>query len=123
MVELLVLGKLEQCEAFPYDDVTVEMIESLQGRPAHSVQLDTTSGFENPPTSLNSVVAVHWRGLVKLLRDVHRDDLADAIEAKLLEVKAHQAWLDESDWKGKIKRLDRKVTGGMLIKVKNFVQG
>ena len=123
MVELLVLGKLEKCEAFPYDDVTVEMIESLQGRPAHSVQLDTTSGFENPPTSLNSVVAVHWRGLVKLLRDVHRDDLADAIEAKLLEVKAHQAWLDESDWKGKIKRLDRKVTGGMLIKVKNFVQG
>lgn len=60
---------------------------------------------------------------MKLLRDVRRDDLAAAIDAKLLEVKVQQAWLDERDWKGRIKRLDRKVTGGMLMKLRNFVQG
>ena len=122
MVELLVLGKLEQCEAFPYDDVTVAMIESLRGRPAPSAHLDEASGYESPPTSINSATAVHWRGLVELLRAAHRDDLAVAINAKLLEVKAHQAWLDERDWKGRIKRFDRKVTGGMLRKLRNFAQ-
>ena len=60
---------------------------------------------------------------MKPLRDARRDDLAAAIDAKLLEVKVQQAWLDERDWKGRIKRLDRKVTGGMLMKLRNFVQG
>ncbi len=121
MVELLALGKLEQCEAFPYDDVTVEMIESLEGRP--SQQVDTTLGHDNPPTRLHYAVADEWRGMLKPLRDAHRDDLATAIDAKLLEVKVQQARLDERDWKGRIKRLDRKVTGGMLKKLRNFVQG
>ena len=121
MVELLVLGKLEECDAFPYDDVTVAMIESLRG-PASSPRLDKTSEYINPMTNINSVTAVHWRGLVGLLRAACRDDLASAIDVKLLEIKAHQAWLDESDWKGRIKRLDRKFTGGIFRKLGSFTQ-
>lgn len=123
MVELLIVGKLDQCEAFPYDDVTVEMIKSLQVRPSDTVQRDKESDVDRPPVCLNPVVAVHWRGMLRLLREIRRDDLATVIEAKLLEVKKYQDWLEERDWKGRIKRIDRKVTGGRLMKLRNIVQG
>jgi hypothetical protein len=123
MVELLIVGKLDQCQAFPYDDVTVEMIESLQTRPSGSAQRKTAPGIDNPPNNLNSAVAAHWRGMLKLLREIRREDLAAAIDEKLLEVKRQQDWLDERDWKGRIKRIDRKVSGGRLMKLRNIFQG
>ena len=119
----MVLGKLEQCQAFPYDDVSVEMVESLEVRPFPSTQVKTTPGEKRPPTRISPGSAADWRNLLSPLRDAGRNDLAAAIDKKLLEFQAHQARLNGRDWRGRIKRLDRKATGGMLRKLKNFVQG
>lgn len=65
-----------------YDDSTVKMIDSLQGKPAH---LDTSSWYESQPTMIIPVTAVHWQGQVELLWAVHRDDLAAEVDEKFLK--------------------------------------
>ena len=119
MVELLAAGKLEECSAFPFDDVTVEMIETLETIPYASTPEDSKEGTDDtPPLLVMKGLANYWRALLPPLRERGRDDLVAALEKKLREVASYQRRLEERDWRGLLKRFDRTVTGGRLLRLK-----
>ena len=49
------------------------------------------------------------------LRGRGRDDLAAAIESKLDESRRLQRWHADAGWKGRLRRLDRRLLGGRLL--------
>jgi hypothetical protein len=96
MLELLALGKLDESNAFPYQDVRPEMIEDI----------NLTGDYQDA-----------WYGdLVPLLTDRGRFDLVEIIQTKRQEFRKRLAWEEERDWKGAIKRFDRRWLGGTLYK-------
>lgn len=96
MLELLALGKLDESNAFPYQDVRPEMIEDI----------NLTGDYQDA-----------WYGdLVPLLTDWGRFDLVEIIQTKRQEFRKRLAWEEERDWKGAIKRFDRRWLGGTLYK-------
>jgi hypothetical protein len=94
MLELLACGKLDQTSAFPAQDVTVDQV------------LNIHIGVDFP--------APWYQELVTPLTERGRSDLARAIQAKLSEFERRQLWQQEKDWKGLIKRLDRRFLRGAL---------
>lgn len=57
-----------------------------------------------------------WEELRTRLRRAGRPDLALAVERKLRDAGRHEAWLAERDWKGWIRRADRRFLAGRLTK-------
>ncbi|CAG0954742.1 hypothetical protein ANRL3_00482 [Anaerolineae bacterium] len=94
MLELLACGKLARTSAFPAQDVTADQI------------LNIHIDVEFP--------APWYQELVAPLTDRGRADLAHAIQEKLNEFEHHKVWQQEKDWKGLIKRFDRRFLRGVL---------
>jgi hypothetical protein len=55
-----------------------------------------------------------YRSAIPGLLKAGRDDLVAAIEAKVAEYAQWRKWKDERDWKGRLKRIDRRVFQGAL---------
>jgi hypothetical protein len=96
MLELLAVGKLTDTPAFPQKDVTGDMLQSLS----------ITNGYQDSC----------YRELIHPLRVQGRPNLASLIEAKSAEFQKVMAWEEERDWKGMVKRFDRRFLGSSLFR-------
>lgn len=97
MTELLAVGKLASAGVFPQDDVSEEMLSSITITEAYQQHM--------------------YRELIDPLRGRDRLDLVGVIEKKLMEFDKYLAWGEERDWKGVIKRFDRRYLRRNLFKV------
>ncbi len=97
MMELLAIGKLAQAKAFPLTDISEKLLESTK---IIHYQYD----------------ARYYQVLIAPLKAQGRTDLATVIENKLVEYEKYLAWEEERDWKGCIKRFDRRYLGSHLFK-------
>jgi len=96
MTELLVIGKLAHTQAFPTDNVSEELLGSV--------------------TITDQYKDACYRELIRPLREKGRHDLAEVIESKSAQFHKHLAWTEGRDWKGVVKRLDRKYLNASLFK-------
>ncbi|CAG0954764.1 hypothetical protein ANRL3_00483 [Anaerolineae bacterium] len=96
MLELLAVRKLAHSSAFAADDVTVDMLRDLH----------ITNAYQNSC----------YRDLLEPLIANGRADLAAAIEARSTEFQRHLRWTEERDWKGAVKKFDRKFLGRGLYR-------
>ncbi|MGH9443375.1 MAG: hypothetical protein ACRD16_14005, partial [Thermoanaerobaculia bacterium] len=92
-VGLLLLGRLKDAASFPPGDVTAEEI----------LRVSHFHGF-----------AHFWHPFPEGLRKIGRGDLARAAERKLAEYFRHRAWVEQTGWKGAVKRFDSRRLGGRL---------
>jgi hypothetical protein len=88
MLELVACGKLAQTAAFPASDVTADQVLST------AIEVDFPTAW--------------YQELIAPLTVQGRLDLVDAIQKKLTEYQRHVRWAQEKDWKGYIKRFDRR---------------
>jgi hypothetical protein len=101
MTALAALGRLADARQFPESQVSPEMIESADITPH---------------------VAPYWRDLLGPLRDAGRSDLADEVELKLAHAERTQMWFADAGWKGRIRRLDRRILGGAALELRRRLQ-
>jgi hypothetical protein len=94
MTMLLALEKLAQTPAFPIQDVSPELLETIT--------------ITYPYQDLN------FQEVLPLLAKLGRTDLIQVIEAKSADFHRRQKWQEEKDWKGFVKRFDRKWLGSTL---------
>jgi hypothetical protein len=59
----------------------------------------------------------YWHDALPALRSNGRRDLVSAVEEKLAECRRAEAWHRESGWKGRLRRFDRRVLGGRLLRL------
>lgn len=102
MTEFLVVGKLAQSRAFPFHDVSPDLIANL-------------------PT-VAPYIDAQWLDLINPLREIGRLDLVEAIEEKSARYHKQLAWEQERDWKGAVKRFDRKWLGRALYKTYSTIR-
>ncbi len=102
MTELLAIGKLESSRAFTTKNVSQEMFGSIFFK---------DQGYDDM-----------YRELIEPLKGMGRFDLVKVIEQKSAHFHAYLAWKEERDWKGSIKRLDRKYLGSRLIKLREMIR-
>jgi len=96
MLELMVAGKLDQSRAFPTKTITPEEI----------LPLPLTAPYAD----------AQWLDLVDPLRRLGRHDLVKAIEERSARYHKHITWEEERDWKGAVKRFDRRFLGSGMFK-------
>ena len=96
MLELLAVGKLQETRAFPVNYVSEELLGAM----------DFQFAFEE----------AYYLELIDPLISRGRSDLVRVIEKKSKEFRKRQAWQEERDWKGVVKRFDRKCLGGGIYK-------
>lgn len=96
MLELRALGRLDRATAFPVQDVSAELLEEVLeiGYLRHNVMT--------------------YRELIDPLAAQGRSDLVAVIEDKFAQLEKRRAWEEERDWKGAVKRLDRRFLGSGL---------
>ena len=104
MTALLAVGALERCEAFSGDRVTPEAIE---GMPYGEIRF-----FE-----------WLWTPMLDPLRRRGEHAVAGALERKLAAARRVRAWLDETDWKGRLRRVDRRLFGGAVARISRTLRG
>jgi hypothetical protein len=96
MLELMAVGKLKDTRAFPTNDVTAEMVRTV---------------------TIEEKYEESWYlELVDPLAAAGRPDLVRAIRDKVAEYRRHLAWVEERDWKGAVKRMDRRFLGSSLFR-------
>lgn len=127
MTELLVLGKLAYAPTYPYDDLTPEMIGTLQARPENMQMTEgRVNTLQRAYRMLNPGNVEFWRELVEPLRNMGRDDLVITLTEKLtvydtwraehavklarLELRTLAANFDRDRCGGTLKRLRRLFT-------------
>jgi len=96
MLELLALGSLERTTAFPYRDVSPEMLANIH----------LSEPYQD----------VWYADLIPPLTAQGRLDLVKAIQEKRDAFRKRLAWKEERDWKGVVKRFDRRWLDGALRK-------
>lgn len=101
MLQLEALGKLSHCRAFD-GALRPELVDAVD-------------------ISIDSVETMFVE-----LRDVFkrqgRQDFVVAIERLLARYKVHKGWRDQTDWKGTIKRLDKRFLNGLVGRVSTRVR-
>lgn len=97
MTQLLAVGRLSRVRTFRHEDVSVEMIRAIPIAP-----------FEVP----------YWDGTAAALLERGRTDLAAAVESKLAETRRLDRWATDAGWKGRLRRLDRRLLGGRLLELR-----
>jgi hypothetical protein len=96
MTELLALGKLAQAPSFPVQDVSPELLSTI------AITTDHQNAWY-----LEMIDPLAARG---------RSDLVAVIRRKSNEFRKRQAWEQERDWKGHVKKFDRRRLGGKLYR-------
>ena len=101
LAALTALGVEQETESFP-GPVTAEAIEAVTLAP------NLRESFAE--------YAAFWELLANRLLLAGRRDLSRAVSKKLREARRHQAWLAEKDWKGLVRRADRRLLGGRVTR-------
>ena len=105
MTALLLDGSLERFTVFASPDVTAEKVRAIDFG-YHSELFDWL-----------------WSSYTEPLKRSGRADIARAVEEKLAEARKHRAWIEERDWRGRIRRLDRRYLGGVLLRTSRRIRG
>jgi hypothetical protein len=105
MMGLLIAGRLDLAGAFPRREITVESLERLD--PGYHVDF----------------LPYFWRPLIEPLNAIGRKDLAAAVRRLIARAQRRQRWLEERDWKGKVRRFDRAHLGGILLRASRRARG
>lgn len=98
MLEFLVAGKLNRASAFPANDVSRELLEEAL----------TVRQLSYCPND--------YSDLIRPLAEVGRPDLSRVIQDRFAQLEKQVAWENERDWKGTIKRFDRKFLNSALYR-------
>lgn len=101
-VALLALGRLDGARGFSEEDISPRSLRAMPWAP----------GLE-----------VFWSEFVAPLVAIGRDDLARVVRDRVRESRRFMAWRGETDWKGTIRRFDRRYLGGTVTAVARAVRG
>lgn len=104
-VGLLAAGGPAGTEAFPDQQITPEMLDDLEL--IHHLRF----------------LPNFWSPFVEPLRALDREDLARAVERIAVRARRKERWLEEHDWKGTVRKFDRKHLGGALLRVSRRLRG
>jgi len=104
MTALLAVGALDATSAFSGDTVTAEKIEKMPFG-----ELDFFDWL--------------WRPMVGDLRRRGEHAIARAVERKLVEARHLEDWFAERDWRGRLRRFDRRFFGGAAARVSRRLRG
>ncbi len=96
MLELLAVGRLEDAESFPVRHVDPSLLDIL------NIKRDS--------------MAAMYRELLPPLNAAGYHSIVARLEAILADFEKHRAWEREEDWKGAVKRFDRKWLGEILYR-------
>jgi len=99
-IELLLAGAPRP--AFPADSLTVDSIRALRPDPH-------TRFF--------------WAPFAEPLRLAGRGDLADAADELVGRMDEVHRWMRDAGWKGRLRRLDRRLFAGRLLRARRFLLG
>ena len=98
MLELLVAGALNRASAFPAQDISRELLKEVLN-----------------VESLRHCVS-EYTELIEPLIAQGRPDLAEVIQDTFRELDKYLAWEKEQDWRGTVKRFDRRILGSFLYR-------
>jgi hypothetical protein len=88
---MLVCRALDRADSFPRETLTEEAIDAAE---------------------LHDDSAVFWTPLIAPLRDADREDLARAAERLAAAAARRRAWLLGGGWRGAVRRVDARISGG-----------
>ena len=97
MLELVAVDALDRARAFVHDDVSAEELRAV------SLFLDYHR--------------VRWEETIPDLERRGRADLVAAVREVIARFRRWHAWKEERDWKGRVKRIDRRWMGGLLSRL------
>jgi len=66
---------------------------------------------------IGPAVVPFWSEFLDLLRRRGRNDLVAVIEPRLADARRSVRWFDDRGWKGRLRRVDRRLFGGRLLDV------
>ena len=96
----LLLAGVDRPPSFPCGRVRAEDIDAL------------------PPIPSSPRLSYYWWELMDVLRASGRSDIRDAIGRMIERQRRADAWTGDRGWKGALRRVDRKVLGGALLKAR-----
>jgi hypothetical protein len=99
MTALAAAGALDRFESFRGSTLTPETVRNVP------------FGYE--PGEFPDL----WSPLADSMEALGRRDLARAIRGRVAEARRYLRWRSEEDWKGTIRRIDRRLLGGILTAV------
>jgi hypothetical protein len=67
-------------------------------------------------------ISYFWRELVQPLEEAGRDDLAREARSVVDEALRGERWFDDAGWRGRARRLDRRLFGGALLRASRAVR-
>lgn len=97
MLELVAVAALDRGGAFPMRDVTPAMLREVR------LYLDYH--------------CVRWAEMVPDLERQGRADLVAEVHDAIARFRRWDKWKHERDWKGRVKRFDRRFTGGLISRI------
>jgi hypothetical protein len=95
MLALLALGRLHAAPAFPVHDLAPEALDVVKIR--------------------RHFAAAFYSQCLPLLEARGRDDLARPLRRKIADYHTLEAWKQDLGWKGRLRRLDRRLLNGRLV--------
>ncbi|MAE68095.1 MAG: hypothetical protein CMJ18_27925 [Phycisphaeraceae bacterium] len=117
MTELLVCGSLDRCSTFEADDVSADQIVRLSGTPPAELPAEHLEALRAEMFHIDASGYDAWHDLIEPLERTGRRDLASAVSSLLRECDRHHAWVEQRDWKGRIRRLDARWLNGTLTRL------
>jgi hypothetical protein len=102
MLELLACDALNKTSAFPAKDVRSEMLDGIR----------LSEKYQD----------LWYEELIAPLTERGRGDLVEVIQEKRREFQKRLAWEEERDWKGAVKRFDRKWLRGTLHRTYSLIR-
>jgi hypothetical protein len=102
MLQFLALGKLDGAHTFPYQDVLPDMLEDIA----------ITKPYQD----------AWYEELIRPLVAQHRLDLVEVIYRKRQAFQKRLVWEEERDWKGVVKKFDRKCLGSSLYRIYSAIR-
>jgi hypothetical protein len=97
MIALLLADGLRRPGPFPENDVDPARLEKL---------------------TLAPKIVTFWENFLPALRRRGRDDLARTVERLVAEGRRRADWIHDLGWKGRLRRLDRRILGGRLLQAR-----
>ena len=116
MTELVACGKLKDAASFMFDDVSPDLLRILKVK-------DKGEGDSYLLERIYMGNACFWQELIVPLKRIGRHDLTDVIQDRLAEYDRDQARVEERDWRGVLKRLDRRWLRSRLTSISRRIRG
>lgn len=113
MTGLLACGALKDCGTYPLDDVSPDLLQTLETAPMQYDPEKRRQWLKQVMTTLNYANQGSWRSMIPPLEELGRHDLVEVIKAKLAAYEAHVR-AHERCGMGRLKRFDDRWLRGTL---------